>query len=279
MNTRIYLSLILAVTLLNTSCSQTGNYEQYSGETAGIPGEGITEPVKVYIIYDNYVFRESTSADWGYSVLIEGLEKTVLFDTGTDPDIFENNFNTMGLDAGKIDEVFISHEHGDHIGGLGRLLSMNPGIKVVVPNTFSRDFFRIPEQTGSVTELISGPVRICEGLYSSGVLGKAIPEQSLVLNTSKGLVVMTGCSHPGIIDMLEEIKADFGKNICMVFGGFHLMNSSKEDINKIIEQMKAAGVSKCGATHCTGGKQIEWFREAFGDNFVELGTGNMLIIQ
>ena len=184
----------------------------------------------------------------------------------------------MGLDASQIDEVFISHEHGDHTGGLGALLRMNPDIKVVVPETFSNSFFRIPVTTGSVAVVVSNPVQVCKGLFTTGVLGKAIPEQSMVLNTDKGLVVMTGCSHPGIVNILEQVKKDFGKEIFMVFGGFHLMDRSEKQINEIIVNMRQLGVKKCGATHCTGEQQIGWFRQAFGENFVELGTGNVLTI-
>ena len=278
MKIKIFLTTVLAVTLLTTSCSQTTDYDHYTGKGPEALGEPITTPVKVHIIYDNYVYKEGTQADWGFSILIEGLDKRILFDTGTRPEIFEANFKKMGLDATEIDEVCISHAHGDHFGGRGALLNMNPDIKVVVPETFSNNFFKIPEKTGSVTELVSKPVQVCNGLYSTGVLGRAIPEQSMVLNTAKGLVVMTGCSHPGIINILTQVKNDFGKEIYMVFGGFHLMNSSEEQINEIIEQMHQLGVQKCGATHCTGDQQIEWFRQAFGGNFVEMGTGNILTI-
>jgi len=119
---------------------------------------------------------------------------------------------------------------------------------------------------------------ICNNLWTSGEFEYQIPEQALVLNTKKGLVVMTGCSHPGIIDMLKKIKSDFNRNIYMVFGGFHLMQKSDKEMDTIITEMKALGVVKCGATHCTGDRQIKMFREAFGDNYFELGVGNTLVI-
>lgn len=278
MKTRIFLTTLLAAMLIAISYSQDTKHEYYTGKGPESLGEPLTTPVKVHIIYDNYVFKEGTKADWGFSLLIEGLDKSILFDTGTQPEIFVANFREMGLDASQIDELFISHEHGDHLGGLGAVLNMNPEIKVVVPETFSNNFFRIPEMTGSVAELVNEPVQVCKGFYTTGVLGKEIPEQSMVLNTDKGLVVITGCAHPGIINILEQVKKDFGKEIYMVFGGFHLMNSSEEQINEIIDHMQQLGVEKCGATHCTGEMQIEWFRRAFNENFVELGTGNVLTI-
>jgi len=98
------------------------------------------------------------------------------------------------------------------------------------------------------------------------------------MNTKKGLIVMTGCSHPGIIEMLKRIRIDFNKNIYMVFGGFHLMQKSDKEMDEIISQMKSLGVVKCGATHCTGDKQINMFRDAFGENYFELGVGNEIMI-
>jgi 7,8-dihydropterin-6-yl-methyl-4-(beta-D-ribofuranosyl)aminobenzene 5'-phosphate synthase len=105
-----------------------------------------------------------------------------------------------------------------------------------------------------------------------------IAEQSLVLNTKKGLVVMTGCAHPGIINMLREIRSSFNKDIYMVFGGFHLMNKSEKEMETIISEMKALGVKKCGATHCTGEMQMKMFRDSFGDDYIELGAGNIIVI-
>ena len=127
--------------------------------------------------------------------------------------------------------------------------------------------------------LVRKPAKICENLFTSGEFDYQIPEQALVLNTKQGLIVMTGCSHPGIVEMLKEIKSTFNKNIYMVFGGFHLLQKSDKEMETIISEMKALGVVKCGATHCTGEKQIKMFREAFGENYFELGVGNTIMIK
>ncbi|HPT11689.1 MAG TPA: MBL fold metallo-hydrolase, partial [Bacteroidales bacterium] len=114
--------------------------------------------------------------------------------------------------------------------------------------------------------------------YTSGQFDYSIPEQALVLDTEKGLVVLTGCAHPGIIDMLKDIKTKFNKNIYMVLGGFHLLNKTEKEMDAIIADMKSLGIVKCGATHCTGEKQIKMFRESFGENYFELGAGNTVVI-
>ena len=102
---------------------------------------GITKLVTVRVIYDNYVYTQGMTADWGYSILIEGLDKVVLFDTGTRPDIFDANFKRMGLDATGIDAILLSHEHTDHTGGITAFVKMKTGIPVVImPHGFGEAF-------------------------------------------------------------------------------------------------------------------------------------------
>lgn len=133
----------------------------YSGEKFNSLDEGITGRVTATIIYDNYVHTDGLKADWGYSIYLDGLGKTILFDTGTNPEIFRDNFDKLELNAEEIDEVFISHEHSDHFGGLHELLSMNGDLTVVVPETFSAKFIKDYSDECNKIEKISGPVQIC----------------------------------------------------------------------------------------------------------------------
>ena len=239
---------------------------------------GITKPVTVRVLYDNYVHTQGMTADWGYSILIEGLDKVVLFDTGTLPEIFDANFKMMGLNATRIDAIVLSHEHTDHTGGITAFVKMKTGIPVIMPYGFGEAFKKRMADLALKPLMVREPAMICDNLYTSGVFNYPLDEQALVLDTKEGLVVMTGCSHPGIVDMLKDIKSSFNKNIYMVFGGFHLMDESDDELDKIIRDIKALGAVKCGATHCTGDRQIEMFRDSFGTDFVELGVGNILEI-
>ena len=103
-----------------------------------------------------------------------------------------------------------------------------------------------------------------------------IKEQSLAINTKKGLVIICGCSHPGIINIIKKFKEILKRDIYMVFGGFHLMNKTEQEVNEIIKQMKELGVQKCGASHCTGVRQIQMFKKKFGDNYVAMGVGRVI---
>lgn len=270
----------LLILLLNPSLAaqdypRLSNAERLSGVT---PESGITAPVTVTVIYDNYVHVEGMKADWGYSVVIEGLESTILFDTGAKSAIFTDNFKKAGLDAAAIDILAISHEHWDHVGGVAAFVKMKTGIPVLLPHSVPTLLKAQMAHYGLKPLLVKEAAMICPHLYTSGEFDYSIAEQALVLDTRAGLVVMTGCSHPGIVEMVKDIRQTFGKDVCMVFGGFHLMDKSDNDMADIIVGLKSLGVVRCGATHCTGERQIKLIREAFGDNYLELGTGNTITI-
>jgi 7,8-dihydropterin-6-yl-methyl-4-(beta-D-ribofuranosyl)aminobenzene 5'-phosphate synthase len=232
--------------------------------------------ITVTILYDNNAFTPGTQADWGYSCLIEGTEKTILFDAGTKPEVFFHNVEALDVDLTKVDLVVISHEHGDHTGALAQVLEQNHGLTVYHPVSFSDQFVSSVKQAGATSVPVTEPVEIIKDVYLTGEMGGDIKEQSLILRTGDGLVVITGCSHPGIVEILERAKQILDEEIFMVFGGFHLLRHSDDEMVEIIEQFKGLGVEKCGAMHCTGDQQIAAFQDAYGENFVAMGTGKVL---
>jgi 7,8-dihydropterin-6-yl-methyl-4-(beta-D-ribofuranosyl)aminobenzene 5'-phosphate synthase len=247
-----------------------------SGEAAAGAPSG---KVRFTVLYDNYLHREGTRADWGFSCLVEGLEKTILFDTGTNPQILLHNAGILGVDFKSVDIVVISHNHGDHTGGLAAVLERNPSAAVFAPKSFPPDFGRRVEGLGASFRAVGGPVEICPGAHLTGELGEEIVEQSLLVDTPGGLVVVTGCSHPGIVNILRRAKEVRNRPVRLVFGGFHLGNKTDAEMLDIIAAFKEMKVESCGATHCTGDKQIAAFREAYGAKFVSLGAGRIIEIE
>ena len=279
MKNRVLFSIITILLLQTQLSSQSFPYLQDNGEINRITtGNGIDNPVTVKVIYDNYIKVSEMTPDWGYSILIEGLDSEILFDTGNKPDVFESNFKKMDIDASQVDFIVLSHEHGDHTGGISSFAKMKSDIPVIIPHSFTEAFKKDIVGMGLKPVLVKEPAPICENLFTSGVFDFQIAEQALVLNTKKGLVVMTGCAHPGIINMLKQIRSSFNKNVYMIFGGFHLMGKSENEMDAIIAEMKALGVKKCGATHCTGDMQIEMFKASFGVDYFDLGAGNIIVI-
>jgi len=234
--------------------------------------------IKFTILYDNYVFKEGTKSDWGFSCLIEGTEKTILFDTGGKSDVLFHNIDQLKVNLSEVEQIVISHIHWDHTGGLLSVLDKNPDVQVYLPISFPKDFVKKVESKKARVVSVDEPLEICKNVFLTGEMGDQIKEQSLIVNTSKGLIVVTGCSHQGIVNIIKRAKEMLNKDVCLVFGGFHLMRHSDEDVKNIIKQFKDLGVVKCGATHCTGDRAIELFKKAYGKNYVPMGTGKVLKI-
>ena len=236
------------------------------------------DSITATILYDNYLFTEGLKTDWGFACFIEGTEKTILFDTGTNGDILLHNLNRLKVNLKDVELVALSHFHGDHTGGIWAFLSENRDVSVYMPASFTKDFREKVQGEKAQVVTVKGPVEMCKDVHLTGEIGQQIIEQSLVLDTSKGLVVITGCAHPGIVDIVKKAKEILDKEIYFVFGGFHLLQHSTKQIEEIIGQFKELGVQKVGATHCTGDKAIEMFKEAYGDNFIQMGAGKVLKI-
>jgi 7,8-dihydropterin-6-yl-methyl-4-(beta-D-ribofuranosyl)aminobenzene 5'-phosphate synthase len=237
---------------------------------------GDTRPISLTILYDNYVHTPGTKADWGFACLIEGSEKTLLFDTGTKPEILMHNVGQLKVDIGKIDAIAISHNHGDHTGGLLTILKKKPAIPLYMPESFSGAYIEKAKTYKSWVIPVKEPAKICDRIYHTGEMGDQIPELSLILDTSKGLVLVQGCSHPGIVEMITRAKKFMKKEIYMVLGGFHLMRKSETELKQIIDGFKKLGVRNVGATHCTGDKAIAAFKKAYGKHYIPIGAGKKL---
>ena len=242
----------------------------------GKVGPGETSPVTMTVLYDNTVALEGTRAEWGFACLIEGTEETILLDTGGDGEVFMHNANFLKTDLKKVDKVVISHNHWDHTGGLMEFLKVNPDAPVYIPIGFPYDFVRKVEKAGGTVVPVNQPCEISKNVYLTGQMGDAIKEMAVILNSPKGLIIVTGCSHPGIAGMVRKSRDTLQKDVYLVFGGFHLMGHSDQQVRSIIGEFREMGVSKCGATHCTGDKAIALFQEAFGKEYVPIGSGRVL---
>jgi 7,8-dihydropterin-6-yl-methyl-4-(beta-D-ribofuranosyl)aminobenzene 5'-phosphate synthase len=234
------------------------------------------QPLRFTVLYDNYLHKEGTKSDWGFSCLIEGAEKTILFDTGTQPQILMHNIGVLNIDLSKVSQVVISHNHGDHTGGLSAVLERNPNVTVFFPVSFPPEFGRRVQSLKAKAQSVDKPIEICRNVYTTGEMGDEIKEQSLIIDSPKGLIIVTGCSHPGIVNILKRAQQILDRPIHLVFGGFHLGNTSEAEVQEIIAQFKGLKVEKCGATHCTGDRAIAMFQKAFGENYLPMGTGKII---
>jgi len=266
---RSILVLIALEILVLGCCSATDSVE---GDSS------IVSQVTITVVYDNVAFAETFKPDWGFACFIEGLEKSILFDAGAQADVLLHNMKLAHINPDRIQCLVISHDHGDHTQGLTGITGWENLKTAFLPKELTVPFTSLVYQPGLKRKVASLPVGLFPRVFLTGALGKAIIEQSLIIDTPQGLVLITGCSHPGIISILKKAKEILNKDIYLVLGGFHLLDHTAEQIKSIIDSFKSMGVRYCGASHCTGDKAMAAFREAYGDHFVELGAGRAITL-
>jgi 7,8-dihydropterin-6-yl-methyl-4-(beta-D-ribofuranosyl)aminobenzene 5'-phosphate synthase len=269
--------LLFTLVLTAVGCSQGENGEAASPKAEDVPAATEEdEKIDLTVVYDNNPFLEGLKTAWGFSCLVEGGEKTVLFDTGGDGDTLMYNMSRLGIDVGHIDVVVISHAHTDHTGGLAHLLRSHPGIEVYLPASSPAALKDMVRSYGTEPVEVSSECSICEGIWSTGEMGTDIREQALAIETGTGLIMLTGCAHPGIVDMVRAVKDTRRGEIELVIGGFHLRGKSGAEIDEIIAELKALGVRHVGPCHCTGDAAIRAFSSVFGNSFIEVGVGKLV---
>ena len=232
--------------------------------------------LSITVIYDNNPYKAGLKTGWGFSCLIRGTEKAVLFDTGGDGATLLANMKKLGISPGEIDMVVLSHIHGDHVGGLTRFLEKNPNVTVFVPKSFPGDFKREIKRYGAHVVEVQESMKICEGVYSTGELGTDIKEQSLVIHDKRGLIIITGCAHPGIVNVVNKAKDLFRRDIFLLVGGIHLYKKNKLELNKIVAYLKKTGVQHIGPCHCSGDKARGVLKETYKKNYINVGVGRVL---
>ena len=249
--------------------------------------------------------------DWGYSAFIEFGGKRILFDTGNNPDNLEQNAKAKGIDLSKLDFVVMSHRHGDHMGGLSYVLRVNPQVKIYapkegfgvygsdLPGTFYRKEPSLPADEryfggtspdvmrfgsawpGANFQLIDKSTEIAPNVQLIALVSDKpgtleLREISLAMNTPNGMVIVVGCSHPGI-DKIVEAASTVNPRIHLIAGGFHLVVAGDPDIEKMITTLHDTfKVEYVAPGHCTGEPAFAALRKAFGDHYLYAGLGSTL---
>ncbi|HET7426643.1 MAG TPA: MBL fold metallo-hydrolase [Gemmatimonadales bacterium] len=268
-------------------------------------------PNRVTILYDAFGKIAGMKKDWGYSAFIEYNGKRILFDTGNNPTIFEQNVKAAGIDLRQLDYVVISHRHLDHTAGLAYLLRVNPSVKIYapkepfgvfgskLPSRFYRSQDSLPEEMryfdghpsdslafgtawpGGKFVTVDSAVEVSPGVHLISLVSdapgtKELRELSLALQTPEGIVVVAGCSHPGI-ERIVAAAAGIDPHLHMVFGGFHLPAASDETIDGIATALhETYKVDQIAPGHCTGEPAFFRFRRVWKDRYVYAGVGTRI---
>jgi 7,8-dihydropterin-6-yl-methyl-4-(beta-D-ribofuranosyl)aminobenzene 5'-phosphate synthase len=230
----------------------------------------------ITVVFDNSPGEGDLIHGWGFAALVQWKGHTLLFDTGNEGHALLGNLRLVGVSPKDVSHAFLSHAHGDHAGGLMAFLEANPGACVHLLRAFPRSLrLETTFRAGKVVEL-DDPQEILPEVWSTGALDGGTPEQALVIDGLAGLVVITGCAHPGIETIVAKAQEMFDRPPLLVLGGFHLLRESEESVAAIGASLQAMGVQNLAACHCTGPEAIETLRRVFGEHFLEIRTGTRI---
>ena len=264
---------------------------------------------EITVVVDN---RSDNGIDgeWGLSVFVEYAGKKILLDTGAS-DLFLTNLEKLGLEAGEMDYLVLSHAHYDHANGIPAFFENNPKAKLYVRKGTAADcyakkflvrkYIGIPRNVltdySSRIEYVDGDYCLTDGVYliphktrGLSTIGKRelmyrrvekkwVPddfshEQSLVLDTAKGLLILNSCSHGGVVNIINEVRATFPeKHVYGIVGGFHLFNKTEKEIRELSEAIKSTGIDYICTGHCTKDRAYAILRKDLGDKLEQMKVG------
>jgi len=236
--------------------------------------KGKIQEVVLTSVFDNYQINSELKTGWGFGTVIKTPEEILLFDTGGSAEILLFNMARMHIAPQSIDKVIISHIHGDHVGGLEGFLDKNSHATVFIPSSFPHSIRNMITSKGGIFVDVSGPRKISDGIFSTGELYGPPKEQSLVIHTHKGLIVMTGCGHPGIVSIVKRAKEIFPEaKVYLTVGGFH------HPPLEVVKGLRELGAEKVAPSHCTGDHVIGAFRREYKQDFIKYGVGKIIEIK
>jgi 7,8-dihydropterin-6-yl-methyl-4-(beta-D-ribofuranosyl)aminobenzene 5'-phosphate synthase len=257
--------------------------------------------------------------EWGLSVLVETESCKVLLDTGMNKAAVYNA-DLMGIDLSIVDKIVLSHAHGDHTGGLREVLRrVGKQVELIAhPDIWIPKYVRFGEKNsyvgipfirealeslGASFTLSRKPYKISDDIMTTGEVemttdyetidgslfskkgAQMVPDPladdlALIIRTSEGLALITGCAHRGIINTVRHVqKLTEGEHIHTILGGTHLMVASPERIERTANELKKLGLQRLGVSHCTGFNASMVLAREFGEVFFLNNAGTQINLE
>ncbi len=263
---RISVALALLVPLLSVEAR------------AAEPAQKSSE-LEIRVVFDNTSARADLNRSWGFSAVVDFRGHRILFDAGSDPILLLEHLEKMQIDPKSIEQAVISHQHGDHLRGIYWVFEKNPKLKVHFLDCFPEEPFRRAKALKMTPNRVTGPFEVVPGIHSTGIVEGLPSEQSLAIETSQGVVMLVGCSHPGVVKLVETVKTQRKKDsIRLLLGGFHMLRKQPEEIKSTINRLQDLQVQTVMPAHCSGDEAKEMFQSLYGEQFQAAGAGRLIVL-
>ncbi len=268
--------------------------------------------MRIICLAENTEGASGCAAEHGLCLYIETKEHKILMDTGAS-DLFAINAEKLGIDLRAVDTVILSHGHYDHSGGLLRFSEINPEAKIYMRSNACGDYYHGERYIGIDKRICSLPQVIFTDEYMeidsgltlfSGITGRKFfsksnlaltekindteiqdsfsHEQCLVISEKEKNILVSGCAHNGILNILEKYRSIYNSDPYAVISGFHMMKKTEhnEEEKEIIrstasELMKTDTIYFSG--HCTGIPAFEMMKEIMGDKLTAIHSGDKIM--
>ena len=265
--------------------------------------------LKMTVLIDN-VAVEPLVSEWGLSILITADDTKILLDTGASG-LFVKNADLLGLDLAKVDIGVLSHAHYDHADGLDSFFALNPETSFLLRAGACENCYGVKDGTLRYNGIRSGILKgyedriqyvngmqeIADGIwlvphrkedYSSIALrnelfavydGELCPddfshEQSLVIETKKGLVVFNSCSHTGMINILKDVRESLKRDdVCAYVGGLHLYKMTDKELAVLSYEIRSTAIEHIFTGHCTGDHAFRFLKAKLGERIEQFSSG------
>ncbi|MBR4461538.1 MAG: MBL fold metallo-hydrolase [Erysipelotrichaceae bacterium] len=269
---------------------------------------------KITVISDN-IQNETLSGEWGLCLLIEYRGNKILVDAGAS-DLFLHNMKELGFDVKDVNYATLSHAHYDHANGMPAFFENNADAKFYVRETTEADCYskkwifhkyigipkKMMEQYADRIEIVSGDYRLMDGAYliphkteglsaigrresmyrktaNGWIVDDFSHEQSLVLETDQGLLIINSCSHGGVVNIINEIRKTFpDQKIYGYIGGFHLFNKTDQEIDLVADNLQETGLGYICTGHCTKEHAYDLLQQKLGNRLHQLHVGLVIEI-
>jgi 7,8-dihydropterin-6-yl-methyl-4-(beta-D-ribofuranosyl)aminobenzene 5'-phosphate synthase len=277
----VLLAVLLA--LLGIYVLGANRAEERSGplETSTPRSQGIGSVAwaKLYIVVDNRAGKGLEPA-WGLSIFVKTPAANILFDTGPDDYLLGLNAHKLGIDPCNVSAIVISHEHLDHIGGLAYIAQHCPDKPVYIPRGFSPNTLDALRGMGLHNIIVvNETTEIAPGILILGPLHGPPWEQSLAINVaSQGLVLLVGCSHPGVTNIARKAVEETHRPIALVIGGFHLFGAPEPVCKQIADTLVKLGVKYVAPIHCSGDTIRNVLRTYYPQHYIDAKAGTTVYI-